>query len=229
MKTVPFDPPKLLTARRHIGFVDIPDFAVDGTLAFPPPTSLDDHSETPESSIPGPTALVRSQTMSGSILVVEDSDRPNQAFWLARKTEKHIHGVTRVGYKLRHNSKEEFKKSTGAWELDIDETCLHPLVTIKMVDTKILDDRASAESNMMSFLQIVGNDGEDDTHVDGTNVVATCADHVYVVLPYHRDGSLEEYCRRHGNLHESLARFFFRQILQVRKMLCDKGREMKTH
>eukprot|EP00980_Cylindrotheca_fusiformis_P007836 scaffold1669_cov129-Cylindrotheca_fusiformis.AAC.47 len=216
MKTKPFDPPKLLTARRHIGFVDVPDLVVDGSLLDSPhPASGRSERSVSEDSMPGPTSLVRSQTMSGSILVVEDSDEPNQAFWLARKVRKDPNGVTRVGYRLRRNSKDELKTSNGNWELDINESCLQPLVTIKMLDTKVLDDSESGETNMMSFLQIIGNDGHEDRHVDGTNLVATCADHVYVILPYHRDGSLDEFCRTHGNLPESLARFFFRQILKV--------------
>jgi serine/threonine protein kinase len=216
MKTTPFDPPTLLTARRHIGFVDIPGFTGDGSLDLMPP-ALRGHPEksVTEPIMPGPTALKRSQTMSGSIIVVEGSDKPNQAYWLARKIENNIHGVTRIGYRLRHNSKQEFKNANGTWELDIDESCLHPLVTIKLMDTKILDDTESGENHMICYLQIIGNDGDKDTHVDGTNVVATCADRVYVILPYHRDGLLEDYCRMQGNLHESVARFFFRQILQV--------------
>ncbi|KAL3931838.1 MAG: hypothetical protein SGBAC_011122 [Bacillariaceae sp.] len=163
--------------------------------------------------------------MTGSIIVIEDKegDKPSQAFWLARKVEKNVHGVTRVGYKLRPNTHDKMKNSNGNWELDIDESCVHPLVTIKIVHTKILDDGDSSENNMMSFLQMIGNDNSKDTHVDGTNIVATCADYIYIVLPYHRDGSLDAYCRLHGNLTEPVARFLFCQVLQGMKTLQSHG------
>lgn len=221
--TTQFESPKLLTARRHIGFVDVPDNAIEeAPLELMPQAALKGNRRSiftkSADQMPGPTSLKRAATMSGTIIVIEES---NEAYWLARKVEDtHTHGITRLGYKLRPNSREEFKNANGAWELDIDESCLHPIVTIKMMHTNILDknseENRSVHSplNELSYLQMIGNGNR---HVDGANAVATCSNDVYVVLPYHRDGTLEEYCRFQGNLPESLARFFFRQILEVRR------------
>ena len=172
--TITFDPPRLLTARRHIGFVDVPNDLIEKPVDLPPALKRPLERVTSDSAtIPSPTALKRSQTMTGSIIVIEDNegDRPNQAFWLARKVEKNVHGVTRVGYRLRPNMRGELKNSNGTWELDIDESCVHPLVTIKIFHTKILDDANSSESNMISYLQMIGRDySTDKRHVVGTNI-----------------------------------------------------------
>ena len=219
MATIPFERPKISTARRHIGFVDIPDDAKDQPLPFMPPVRQSggggDASDSDD--IPKRTSLQRMPTMSGSIVLIEDSEKPDQAFWLARKVEHCSYGVTRIGYKLRPNTKEEFKDANGAWELDIQDSNFHPLVTIKMMRTDILDLKMDEDCdhnplNEIAALQMIG---DSNVHLDGTSVVATCDQSVYVVLPYHPDGTLEDFCCSEGRLEESLARFFFRQILKV--------------
>jgi hypothetical protein len=92
-------------------------------------------------------------------------------------------------------------------------------VTIKLIHTKILDESSDENKsvhsplNGLSYLQMIGNEA---AHIDGTNVIASCSNQIYVILPYHRDGTLQGYCRFQGNLPEEVARFFFGQILQVR-------------
>jgi hypothetical protein len=62
-------------------------------------------------------------------------------------------------------------------------------------------------------------------HVVGTELIATTTtasdegnNNIYAVLPYYRDGTLLQFCQSVGSpLDESLARYIFRQIIQVRK------------
>ena len=67
-------------------------------------------------------------------------------------------------------------------------------------------------------------------HVVGTELIATTTttttttasdddnNKIYAVLPYYRDGTLLQFCQSIGSpLDESLARYIFRQIIQVRK------------
>ena len=97
--TIPFDPPRLLTAKLHIGFVDVPPDLIDKPIDFQPALKEPLERKSSDSgAVPSPTSLKRSQTMTGSIIVIEDNegDKPNQAYWLARKVEQNVHGVTRV-------------------------------------------------------------------------------------------------------------------------------------
>lgn len=81
----------------------------------------------------------------------------------------------------------------------------------------------------LSALQIVAsNDPEGSGHVIGTSIVAADQRYVYTITPYHKEGSLHEYCCSFSSsaaaeasagkgtqLAEGDARYFFRQILKV--------------
>jgi hypothetical protein len=72
----------------------------------------------------------------------------------------------------------------------------------------------------LSALQMVadGSNSSNFMHVVGTRLIAADDNHVYtVVAPFCKEGSLFDYCVRRGRLREDEARFFFRQILMVRK------------
>ena len=225
MSTIPFEPPSLLTARRKAGFVDVPesahhDFSWD-TSRNPGSLSQIDQSPESPSKMAGPTFLKRTQTMGGNIVVFEKDGSPPQAFWLQRKIGKSSNGVIRLGYKLRPNTKPTFKDSTEAWELAIDEDGSQPIVTINMMHSSVLDHKQDDKGfhnplDELSALQMIAkHDNTSNSHVVGTDLIATCSQHLYAILPYHPDGTLLQYCQNMGSLPEPVARFFFRQILQV--------------
>jgi hypothetical protein len=226
MATIPFDPPHLLTARRKAGFVDVPETENASPLGWDGSSQRGDVSDSlsqqqQRSSLTGPTCLQRTQTMAGNIIMFEDESKPPQAFWLQRKIGKSSNGVVRLGYKLRPNSKPDFKDSTEAWELATEESGLQPIVTINMMHSSVLDLKSEDMDvhnplDELSALQMIAQHGDgENAHVVGTQLVATCSQHVYAILPYYPDGTLLQYCQMQGSLEESVARFFFRQILKV--------------
>lgn len=229
MSILPFDPPLFLTARTKTGFVDIPDCAKDDdaysrgwdTTAGGNDSAYFDGGGSPSA---GPPVLQRRQTMSGNIVVVTQPEGGPLAFWLQRKIGKISHGIIRLGYKLRPNTKEAFKDSSDCWELETDEMGRQTLVTISIMHSSVIDQprssvltATSTPLDELSALQMICRHNPTETaHVVGTNILATCSQSVYAVLPYHRDGTLLQFCQSVGLLEEPLARFLFRQILQVR-------------
>lgn len=223
-----FTPPTLLTARKSSGFVDMPgaanEFAEEWTgRKSKIITPLTEAPPSPEKSF-GPSLLQRAKTMAGNIVVLEEDGNPPRAYWLSRKIGKSSKGVTRLGYELRPNSKPEFKDSHEAWEIAMEENGEDPiLVIVQIMHSSVLD--MDNEGGMvhrpvdeLSALQMIAkHKSPEEGHVVATRLVGTCSSHVYAILPYHRDGTLMQYCLENGSLDESVARFFFRQILQVRK------------
>jgi hypothetical protein len=152
--------------------------------------------------------------------------------------------LTKESSKLSSHSPPE------CWELETDEEGRPTLVAIHIMDSSVLDKQqftsASAASSSssstelsqimapcdeLSALQMIarhsghtcdGTNGHNCTsHVVGTNMVATCPQKVYAILPFHRDGSLLHFCQTVGGpLEEPLARFIFQQIVQVRRVCC---------
>jgi hypothetical protein len=234
MSTIPFDPPTLLTARRIAGVVNVPETESSSATPFGEASLnlCDFSSEEPEKTlVAGPTHLGRTSTMHGDIVIVEEDGKPPRAFWLQRKMNRLTHGTVLLGFTLRPNTSSEFAGSGGAWELTPPETgSHHKMVQIEMLDIMILDMKLSAEASPVRSplheicaLQMVAEHNDTrDAHVVGTKLVATSPQNVFVVMPYHRDGTLFQYCLAKGSLEEPVARFFFRQILKVRANLESK-------
>lgn len=232
MSTIPFDPPKLLIARRIAGFVNV--LETESSLATPFGEANLNHSdftsETPEKTLlAGPTHLRRTSTMNGNIVIVEEDGRPPRAFWLQRKVNEVAHGTVRLGFTLRPNTSPE--GSGGAWELTPPETDgHHKMVQIEILDTTILDMNLSVDASpvrsplheICALQMIAEHNDTREAHVVGTKLVATSPQNIFVVMPYHRDGTLFQYCLAKGSLEESVARFFFRQILKVRAIVENK-------
>ncbi len=233
MSTLPFKSPILLTAKRSSGFVDIPTYNDNGieewnsAMGVLPPgdDSFSDFANLDGSKgvFAGPTHLNRTRTMGGNIVVLEPDGEPPQAFWLQRKIGLSSHGVIRLGYKLRRNTKASFKGPSNAWQLDMNEEGETSLVKITIMHSSILDMKVDCHEgqnplNELSALQMIANHSNiEDAHVVGTRLVGTCTSYVYSVLPYYPDGTLLHYCVSKGNLEEPVARFLFKQILQVSK------------
>jgi hypothetical protein len=230
MASVPFDPPKLVTARRSHGFVDIPEdkdpveeewngrrSSINFGNGSSSQTSPLDNSKNF-----GPTHLQRKKTMGGNILIFEPDGEPPQAFWLQRKTGKSSHGEIRIGYKLRRNTKPSFKDTAEAWELDVDEAGEPSLFKFLIMHSSVLEmnsDNHDVQSplHMLSALQMIAqNNNANDSHVAGAHLLGACRSFVYAVIPYYPDGTLLQFCMSNGPLEEPVARFLFRQILKVR-------------
>lgn len=215
-----------MAARRSCGFVDVPETpAIESPLGLKASSTFDmKASSSPTEKLAGLTQLKRSSTMQGNILVLEQDGTLPQAFWLQRKIGKSSRGVIRLGYKLRTNTQPEFKGSNDAWELAISDSGAPTIVTINIMDSGVLDHKSDRSFHNpldeLSALQMIAKcDKAKNAHVVGTELIATCSHSLYSILPYHPDGTLFQYSQSVGNLDEPLARFFFRQILEVSKAL----------
>jgi hypothetical protein len=239
MSTIPFDPPKLLTARRIAGFVNVPETESSSASPFGEENvnlSAFTSEEPVKTLLAGPTHLRRTNTMHGNVVIIEEDGKPPRAFWLQRKMSQLTHKTVRLGFTVQPNTNPEFAGSEGSWELTPPETTdgHHKLVQIEMLDTRILDMNSSAEASPVHSplheicaLQLVAEHNDNrDAHVVGTKLVATSTQNVFVVMPYHRDGTLFQYCLAKGSLEEPVAKFFFRQILKVRAVLDNKEKQL---
>lgn len=227
-----FHPPILLKAKRSSGFVDIPDYHRSVTENWNGAISTPDIRDHPSSDFAGsddadgisagPTHLQRTMTMGGNIVVFEPDSESPQAFWLQRKIGQSPHGVIRIAYKLRQNVDADLNGSSNAWQLDVNDQGLTSLVKITIMHNTVLhiptdsQERQSPLNEMTALQMIAKLCSPEVGHVVGTRLVGTCTSHVYTVVPYYPDGTLLQYCVAKGNLAEPVARYLFRQILQVR-------------
>jgi hypothetical protein len=165
------------------------------------------------------------------------------AFWLHRKIGRTSHGVVRVGFVLRrkyqadNDGEEDESSSIGtAWEMDANEDGSPKMVAVKVLDSRILQEKnapATSEEDSSSVMPIhesnplhelkayemiakYSEEHDGEPHVIGTNLIGSYSSQdIYAVLPFHRDGTLLQYCQEYGTLSEPVARFFFRRILKV--------------
>jgi hypothetical protein len=229
MSIIPFDPPRLLTAECKAGFVNVSpaSYRSDSGRGWDTSGSTTEHfegdpAERTDSPTPEPTSLQRTQTMSGNILTItghpnHNDDTSPEAFWLQRKLGKfHSDGMIRMGYRLRG--------SGVRWELWKDRgEDHHTMVKVHIMPGSVLDENNNGANadvcspvNELSALQMIASHNTNEPkHVLGTRLIATSAQDVYVILPYHQDGTLMQFCQTVGNLPEPLARFLFRQIIKV--------------
>jgi hypothetical protein len=98
-------------------------------------------------------------------------------------------------------------------------------ITVTMHQSQSPSMDLNSPMNELSALQMIAKYNHSSSsqmppqaaHVVGTNLIATDEENrnIYTIMPYHRDGTLLQFCQSIGSLEESLARFIFRQILQV--------------
>jgi hypothetical protein len=230
MPNTPCSPLKLLKVRRATGYIAVPDengsmfeewngrrsSLVQGNM----PLTKENDLSAGQDALVKPPRLLRSQSMTGHIIVFEPDEEPPLAFWLQRKIEvKAGGGIIRLGCRLQKKSKPQVEEtSSDIWELDVDELGNPFFVKVAMMSTDILrgdEPGQNAINELIAFQLIAENNNGIDNHVIGTNLLGSCEAHVYAVLPHNADGTLMQYTLSHGTLEEPVARFFFRQILQV--------------
>ena len=220
---IAFDPPQILTATRVTGHVVVPENELSDLMANPLDLTWNAaciaHMETP-----GPPALKRRCSQSGNILLVDHLDG-QKAYFLQRKIAKTTFGCIRVGFLCEQ--KEENDDDTGMeWEV-IKSDGIYPfeMVAVKIEPKeKVLRTDENSDENdptvELSALQMVAAiDPNEESCVVGTSCI--CADHVnvFVIFPFHGEGTLFQYVVESGRLEESVARHFFQQILKVRFLL----------
>jgi hypothetical protein len=107
-------------------------------------------------------------------------------------------------------------------------SCLNELSALQLIAKQTQKQQQQHENNSSSCSSIFPQ--KTKAHVVGTDLIATTTttttasdeenNYIYAVLPYYRDGTLLQFCQSIGSpLDESLARYIFRQIIQVRKKI----------
>jgi len=238
MPSIPCSPLKLLKVRRVTGYIAVPDekesmfeewngrrssLLVQGNM----PLTKDDLC-TGQDALVKPPRLLRSQSMAGHIIVFEPNEEPPQAFWLQRKIGVKVGGgIIRLGCRLQKKSNPQIEESSSdIWELAADELGNPFFVKVAMMSNDILTDPETGQNaiNELIALHLIAEHSNGiENHVIGTNMLGSCEAHVYAVLPHYADGSLMQYTLCHGKLDESVARWFFRQILKVSDVLFLSG------
>ena len=235
---MPFPRPNFLKAHLKVGSVDLPtqkrDNADNDNNDDRKRVKRNNEGSASTDEILPLCPLERSETMSSRILEIEtndDDDDDNSkptilAFWLQRKLSPESSSrnvIARLGYRLRPHDDE-----TKKWELDTDDSGRPVLVRVHMLRSTVVvvaDGDPNAAMNELGALSMIAKQKcgshcmvSEDAHVVGTNLLAQDDEKtIYAILPYHRDGTLLEFCQSIGNLPEPLARFIFRQILEVRR------------
>lgn len=171
-----------------------------------------------------PPTLERKTSVAGNILVIEDDSNSSKvvtkrAYSLQRKIKDSLHGSVRVGFELKqlpdigpamYELVPDLQNENGGND---DDEKRFKMVTIKISSAQG-DTVGDTINNEVAALQWISNNAQ-SAHLLGPVVIGKDAAHIYTVSPYHKEGSLFDYCGRVGRLIESEARFLFRQILQV--------------
>lgn len=164
--------------------------------------------------VPPPlTTLERKTSVADHILLLEDT---TVAYTLQRKIKDTVHGSVRVGFALN-----QVKEQIGMYELVPNlQDKGYQMVSVHMY--ALLDDDGEMMINEIAALQWITNAAKEYPHLLGPVVVAKDTTHMYMITPFHKEGSLFDYCGRVGRLSESEGRYFFRQILQVSFLYFDE-------
>lgn len=219
---VAFDPPQILTASRVTGHVVVPENELSDLKANPLDLTWNAACSTHIES-PGP-ALKSRFSQPGNILLVDHPDGP-KSYFLQRKIAKTTFGCIRVGFLCER--RKECDNDTGMeWEV-IKSGGIYPFemvaVKIEPREKALKTDESTDENNPtveLSALQMVtAIDPNEESCVVGSSCI--CTDHlnVFVIFPFHGEGTLFQYVVESGRLEESVARHFFQQILKVRFLI----------
>ena len=169
----------------------------------------------PSAAAAVPPALQRTSSMAGNILVIKlpEGDR---AYWLQRKMCDTSRGSIRVAFLLEKRIPND--KGSMEWTVQ-PSNGPYPfeMMAIKIQDKRAVESAQSGRDATVEFaaLQAIAALNE-SSHAVGTRQVCTDADKVYIIMPYHGEGSLFQYVVECGRLSEGVARHFFRQIISVR-------------
>lgn len=197
----PFPDPVFRKARRCGGLVATPSF-LDANSTMAP-------------------NLERQASVSGDILVIQDdqalSSGSERVYLIQRKLRDTPFGSVRVGFVVDKDL------DSGMYHVkpsaEVEGQC--EMVEITMESKANIASEPTADYHhkaALSALQMIAalEKGSPTGHVQRIELVAADESFVYTISPYHKDGSLYDYCTALGRLSENSARYFFRQILLVR-------------
>lgn len=226
MTSIPFDPPTILVGQRKTGLVIVPDAEESEAdpldLSWNATASGSSLTDTDTTNTNGRAALRRRASLNGNILHVPDR---KESYFMQRKIGKTAYGSVRVGFLLETNLDDSGLSGYMSTEYDVvrsDGPYPFEMVAIKVYDQKKMDDEGEGAQTELAALEMIAkaeNGGAASLFVQYSHCVCADSNSVYVIVPFHGEGTLFQYVVESGTLSEPVARHYFQQILKVR--LCN--------
>ena len=131
-----------------------------------------------------------------------DGFPPKRGYWIGRKLVDAIYGCVRVCTVLRFRNDAEVP-----WEITEEKAAVKVLSWERIRDLRHVEDPIKE----VSALQHVGR----HPNVMGALDVLADKDYLLIFMPFASSGSLYDFVSRAGVFPERVARYWFRQILEV--------------
>jgi len=138
-----------------------------------------------------------------------DGRPPERAYWIGRKLLDCIYGCIRVCTILEYRNDEFVPWQTTNQRAAVKVMSWHRIQSL---------DHAENPISEIAALQHVCRDGQHD-HVMGALDVLQDDDYLLVFMPYFASGSLYDFVSRAERFPENVARYWFRQIIDVRLLV----------
>jgi len=153
---------------------------------------------------------VTREAMEVSNIIYErfpDNRPPDRAYWVGRKLKKCIFGVVKECTILRFRNDAQVP-----WEVTDGKAAVKIMSWRKIREIRHVEDPLQE----VAAMQHVSREGV-HPHVMGVYDVLEDADYLLMFMPFCSSGDLFGYVQQAGRFEENMARYWFRQILDVRK------------
>jgi serine/threonine protein kinase len=135
-----------------------------------------------------------------------DNRPPDRAYWVGRKLKKCIFGVVKECTVLRFRNDAHVP-----WEVTPGRAAVKIMSWQKIREVRHIED----PQKEVAAMQYVSKDGA-HPHVMGVLDVLEDAEYLLLFMPFCSSGDLFTYVQQAGRFPENMARYWFRQILEVR-------------
>jgi len=139
-----------------------------------------------------------------------DGRPPERAYWVGRKLKKCIFGVVKECTVLRFRNDMHVP-----WEVTPSKAAVKIMSWQKIRELHHIED----PQKEVAAMQYVSRDGV-HPHVMGVLDVLQDEEYLLMFMPFCSSGDLFSFVQQAGRFPEQMARYWFRQILEVRDELC---------
>jgi hypothetical protein len=139
-----------------------------------------------------------------------DGRPPERAYWIGRKLRKCIFGVVKECTVLKFRNDQAVP-----WEVTEHKAAVKIMSWQKIRELRHIED----PQQEVAAMQFVSRDGV-HPHVMGVFDVLEDEDYLLMFMPFCSSGDLFGFVQQAGRFPEPMARFWFKQILEVRQVVC---------
>ena len=137
-----------------------------------------------------------------------DGRPPDRAYWVGRKLKKCIFGVVKECTLLRFTNNVNVP-----WEVTNEKAAVKIMSWQKISELEHIEDPIKE----VAAMQYVNRNGN-HPHVMGLYDVLRDEDYLLMFMPFCSSGDLFSFVQQAGQFPEPMARYWFRQILEVRAL-----------